>query len=278
MTGTDAAGREARAREENKSMATATLKRIDDEVLNALASIEWNGNAAVLTCGQLDRKVYEKTSKVLESLGGKWNRKAKAHLFDAAAQDELEAVIENRGYVDRKQDLGFFETPDDLADEVVRLAEIENGMLCLEPSAGTGQLIRAARRAAPQSSFMAIEIDERHREALGDMAVVIIRDFISMNVIREFECGVCRILMNPPHGGNQRDIDHVLHAWQFLKPGGRLVAITSLGWTFRTNRKSVEFREFVEANGWWQPAPEGAFKESGTMARTCIVLLDKEAN
>jgi hypothetical protein len=61
-----------------------------------------------------------------------------------------------------------------------------------------------------------------------------------------------------------------------VKPGGRLVAIMSPGWTFRTNRKSVEFKAFVdEFNSDIIFNEAGAFKESGTMIRTVTVVLDK---
>jgi hypothetical protein len=51
--------------------------RVEDEVLAVLSRAETNGNALTLT-GRLDRKMYERTNKVLEAAGGKWNRKAKA--------------------------------------------------------------------------------------------------------------------------------------------------------------------------------------------------------
>lgn len=258
------------------SMATATLKRIDDETLAVLRSIEWNDNAAVLTCGQLDRKLYQSVNKVLESLGGKWSRKAKSHLFDSDAQDDLEAVIENGGYVDRKQALGHFETPDVLANEVVQLAGIRHGELVLEPSAGTGQLIRAVRRAC-DVGIAAVEIDGKHNSALvATGAIVVIDDFLSQSKLLEIPNGFHRVVMNPPFAPRQCDIDHVMHAWTFLRPGGRLVAITSIGWTFRTNRKSLAFREFVEECGWWRSNAADAFKSSGTMVKTCVVVLSKE--
>ncbi len=53
--------------------------RVEDDVLAVLSRAETNGNALVLI-GQLDRLMYERTNKVLEAAGGKWNRKAKAHM------------------------------------------------------------------------------------------------------------------------------------------------------------------------------------------------------
>ena len=50
-----------------------------------------------------------------------------------------------------------------------------------------------------------------------------------------------RILMNPPFEGGS-DIDHVMHAFDCLKPGGRLVSIMSEGPFFRSDKTSKGFR------------------------------------
>ena len=43
-------------------------------------------------------------------------------------------------YSSQKHDFGFFETPPNLAKRVVDLAQLEAGMVVLEPSAGRGGL------------------------------------------------------------------------------------------------------------------------------------------
>ncbi len=73
----------------------------------------------------------------------------------------------------------------------------------------------------------------------------------------------------------QADIDHVLHAYKFLKPGGRLVSIMASGVIFRENRKTVEFRKLLNACGTFEHNPVGSFKESGTMVNTVIIVMDK---
>ena len=82
------------------------------------------------------------------------------------------------------------------------------------------------------------------------------------------------MVMNPPFS-RQADIDHVTHAARFLRPGSRMVAIMSAGTIFRQNSKAVAFREWVEAlGGTLEELPDGTFKASGTMVRTCIVSFD----
>ena len=83
--------------------------------------------------------------------------------------------------------------------------------------------------------------------------------------------------MNPPFE-NLQDIDHVLHAFKFLKPGGRLVAVMSPGPFFRKDRKCQDFREWFDSlGGEAVDLPEGSFKESGSGINTKLVVIDKES-
>lgn len=60
----------------------------------------------------------------------------------------------------------------------------------------------------------------------------------------------------------QQDIDHVLHAYRFLVDGGRLNAIKSYSTIFRTNKKSIAFRQFLEEHhAFVIENDEKAFKE-----------------
>ena len=80
--------------------------------------------------------------------------------------------------------------------------------------------------------------------------------------------------MNPTFE-KQYDIDHVLHAYSLLGNNGKLVSIMSAGMSFRQNKKSVDFRNFVEKHGYFEHLPENSFKESGTGVNTIIVVLNK---
>jgi len=84
---------------------------------------------------------------------------------------------------------------------------------------------------------------------------------------------VAFLKLQPEKGNN---IAHVKHAWEWVKPGGRLVAVMGMGWTFRQDRKAVEFREWVdEFEGAWVPLPDNAFRESGTDVRAVYLVVDK---
>jgi hypothetical protein len=86
------------------------------------------------------------------------------------------------------------------------------------------------------------------------------------------------VVMNPPFE-KLADIDHIRHAWDFLKPGGTLVSVASASVAFNSTKKAQAFREFVDDCGEIIPLPEGAFKQSDrpTNVNTVLVVLEKPA-
>ncbi|TIR63555.1 MAG: hypothetical protein E5X28_01220 [Mesorhizobium sp.] len=85
-----------------------------------------------------------------------------------------------------------------------------------------------------------------------------------------------RIIMNPPFD-MERDIDHVVHALDFLEDGGCLAAIMSAGTEFRETRKAIAFRVLIEKlNGQFRYLPHGSFAEVGTYVNTVTVKLWKD--
>ncbi|TCS94975.1 class I SAM-dependent methyltransferase [Hazenella coriacea] len=86
-----------------------------------------------------------------------------------------------------------------------------------------------------------------------------------------------RIIMNPPFEHGQ-DIDHIKHAYNLLKPGGIVVALMSEGPFFRQDRKSKEWRNFLdEIDGSTQKLTPNAFRESDrpTGVQIRLVTLQK---
>lgn len=248
--------------------------QVPEDVINVLAGGYYEGNLLKLP-GKLDRALYTATNKVLEALGGKWNRKAGGHVFDGDAEELVEQVIQTGTYSRTKQDFGAFDTPESLAESIADRADIQEGMKVYEPSAGVGRLVRAAVKRG--AVVFANEMQpERH--------AVLVRDFYS-----QFGAGGCglgdflevapnpvfdRVLMNPPFSKAQ-DIKHIQHAFEFLKPGGRLVAIASASVNFRDDQAHRIFRAWVIAyGGTIEDLPDGSFKESGTMVKTVMVTMD----
>lgn len=245
--------------------------RLSREVISVLDRSTISGHQLVLP-GQLDRKLYVAVNMALAALGGKWNRKAGAHVFDGDPSAEIEAAIASGEVENRKQVLGFFETPAPLAERLVEMAGIREGHSVLEPSAGRGAIAKFIASRHDKAYLTMVEIDAKHSPYLRCVnGPVYIEDFLRFDAGPHYD----RIVANPPFA-KQVDVDHVLHMHRRLKPGGWLVSVMAAGVTFRENRKSVDFRAFVDDQGGdIEPLPEGSFKESGTHVSTCVVRIPK---
>ena len=242
-------------------------KRIDEETLAILSRVTVSGCNVHLTCGQLDRKQYQAVNEVLENIGGKWNRKEKAHVYSEDPTDKLENVLLT-GEITPPKKYGYFPTPEGLARKVVEMADIRAGHLVLEPSAGQGAI---AKHVPANAHIDCIEFLPDNVAVLDRMGMNVIHaDFMQVEKKGLYH----RVVMNPPFE-KQQDIDHVLHAWGCLKNGGKLVSIMSSGVLFRENKKTEMFRGMISDLGSAERLPDGSFKESGTMVNTCVVVLDK---
>ena len=113
--------------------------RVSDDVLAVLSVAELEGQSLRLT-GQLDRSMYTKVNKVIEAAGGKWDRKAKAHLFDRPASDRVEEIILTGDVEVPKDEFNYFPSPPDVVARLLELADVREGMQVFEPSAGRGAI------------------------------------------------------------------------------------------------------------------------------------------
>jgi protein-L-isoaspartate O-methyltransferase len=161
----------------------------------------------------------------------------------------------------------LFPTPPALAGRMVELADLRPGLCVLEPSAGTGNIVRAVLDAV-DTEVLAYEINR-------DLCSQLERTFPSWKLqarckdfleVTDFMGQYERILMNPPfHNG--ADVVHILHALKFLKPGGRLVALCANG-----PRQQAELRPLATN---WEELPEGTFAEQGTNVRAALMTVQR---
>ena len=243
--------------------------KINDKTLGILSTAGITDNLVTLSCGQLDRKDYLEVNKVLEAMGGKWNRKFKGHVFSENPSNKLEAIILTGEY-DKPSDYGYFPTPMDLADKMITLAELTPDMVVLEPSAGQGAIAERVARVVGYDNVHCFELLEDNCNALHKYGFRNVEccDFLSVEAKPLYD----RVIMNPPFA-KQQDIDHVTHALKCLKLGGRLVSIMASGVTFRQNRKTLEFLDLIGDSEIISNPPE-SFKLSGTLVNTVMVVVD----
>lgn len=249
---------------------------IEADVTAVMERAQCTGSKLVIS-EQLDRTMYVKVNKVLEAIGGKWDRKAKGHIFEGDAADVVDQALLTGAYTKVKQDFGAFYTPDDVAEVAAMhaLCGAHPGDRWLEPSAGEGALLKKLK-GQDYLTVDAVEIQPASCAKLGALGMLNMHitcgDFLAMDV---GELGVFdRIIMNPPFAKRQ-DVFHIFRAWSLLKAGGRLVAIASASVIFRQDAQTAELRQMIESYGHTEEFDAGAFKESGTMVRTVLIVLDK---
>lgn len=252
--------------------------KLDDEVLDVLNRSEITETAVKLP-EQLDRGLYMKLAKVLKAAGGKWNTKAKATLFQDDPREALGLALETGEIENEQQVRQAFYTPDDLATRMLEeVGHVPNERL-LEPSAGKGAIAGPASTIFGWRYILAIDNDPKAIEALHLLSTynaglhVQQGDFLLCTPDALFDA----VVMNPPFTGYQ-ELEHVRHAWKFLKPGGCLVSVMTTAMTFRTDRKYTDFHDWrclaasrMKTIG----LDPGTFKTAGTGVNTLLLVMDK---
>ena len=246
------------------------------ETLEIIKQSKIEGNILYLQCPQLDRKQYLEIKNKLELIGGKWKGgKILGFVFE---EDPTELVnqISNGENRNLKKEYQFFETPEILADELIKYANIKENDLILEPSAGKGAIIKAINRVIPNKEIDCYELMELNHNFLNKIltANLIANDFIENNINKKYN----KIIANPPFNKNQ-DILHIKKMYDCLKNNGKLVSIASNHWKNCNNRNETEFRNWLdEVNATIVEIDAGKFKENGTIIATCIIIIDKYGN
>ncbi len=260
-----------------------TNKRLSDAIIAALSKtvVEYHEKTnkwLALGLPQLGRSDYNTFKKVLSEIHGKWNKKLDAHVFDENPTLLLEEVIEVGCLPERKPHDAFF-TPRAVAELLFDWGDFycfedaeKYGFepdKCLEPQAGQGGIVKVLQEQYPTLQIDCCEIDSYNRNILQKQGFNVIgEDFLNLepNPIYRW------VIMNPPFNGQQGDcVDHILHAFKFLEPRGRLLAIVPVGFLTSTIKRIVDFRNWVFTLGSQARLPEKAFAESGTTV-DCVML------
>lgn len=261
---------------------------IDTRTREILSNIEiLDGNKTRIT-ETLTPKEYKKVNEVLETYGGKWSRKDKAHVWTCSPDEALKMFISGgdtetasslsiETKAEKKKSFQFFATPAAVADELVSHAEYifpyEAPQTILEPSAGTGAIIQAVHRKWPHKIVSAYELMPENRTVLEGISDcnILGDDFLKHDTKQKFDC----IVMNPPFKSHQ-DIEHVKKAYDTLEDGGALISITSNHWRFASHKIDKEFKAWLEeVDAEVNDIEPGSFKDSGTMVAANFVVIRK---
>lgn len=246
------------------------MKTIDNDALEVLRDSLCMANEIHLPKAQLDRKLYLKVNKVLENLGGKWSRPAKAHMFQSDVGPVFADVCETGTYEAKLDELSkvynFFETPVPLAHWMVQMANLNANTTVLEPSAGRGAIAHQIRNAGVEPDVIELN-DDMRRALVSNSFRVVNHDFMDQEESYDV------IIANPPFSGG-RDARHILHMIELAKR--RVISVCSAALLFRDTGPYPELRaKIAELGGETIALDSGSFKESGTMVATCLVVVGK---
>ena len=159
----------------------------------------------------------------------------------------------------------LFPTPAAICEKMIDYLDLFPDCRVLEPSAGTGNIIKALlnRQDFDRGDLIAVEInhqlvndiDRSYPEVMTTQ-----RDFLEWEAFEPFDC----IVMNPPFK-NGDDIKHILHAKDMLAEGGTLVALCANG--------SRQQKQLMSIADHWEELPQGSFKSEGTNVNTALLVI-----
>ena len=192
-----------------------------------------------------------------------------------------------RGNINRNiaKDLAFYPTPEDVVHRLLYNTYIDNDDKILEPSAGEGHIIDGImkkKKVKENINITAVEIDSNRCAILRDKyngcsnIKIHNENFLDMKAVEIYDL----IIMNPPFYGTHY-MNHIRHAYDFLKPGGKLISILPASASVNSGKKHEAFRKWVNerpysCTGAFSDLPMESFKSSGTNINTCIIEIKKK--
>lgn len=173
--------------------------------------------------------------------------------------------------------LSFYPTPAAVVKECLRDVDLRSGMRALEPSAGTGNMIRGL--LGKGLLIDACEIDPARAALLRSLprseVTVHEANFLKLPPLPIYDL----VLMNPPFFGTHW-MEHVTHAYECLAKDGVLVAVLPISAEMGESALHEAFRAWAATRccRWgkmFRDLPDESFAESGTRINTVILKLRK---
>ena len=224
---------------------------------------------------------YDKIKYIMEYAGGHWRERYKGFQFNDSPdviQSRICDILIN-GSIELSNNKAmqikyqFYPTPDVLAIQMVGMAGIEPNDTVLEPSAGTGSILKYIVKMT--NNYKAVEINKENAEYLRSLGYKVsqtsFEQFYTSTKLR-FD----KVVMNPPFS-DKRDILHTMMAYNLLKPGGTLVGLLAENSLYYDREITKRFNRFIgKAGAKIHQIPHGTFSESGTNVDVvCIVIKRK---
>lgn len=174
-------------------------------------------------------------------------------------------VMLYRAKMYQKGDIQF--TPPELAKELVALAGVRKDSRVLEPEAGIGNIADAAKEVTDH-----VDCIERMTDFCEILKLkkhnVIGNDLLTAETAPIYDA----VVMNPPFS---EECEHIKRAFDFLRPGGSLVAVCSSSIQWKSTRKYEQFRDWLSEHT--HSIDECGAKFEMTGVHTVVLVVDKAA-
>lgn len=165
----------------------------------------------------------------------------------------------------QKGDIQF--TPPELAKELVALAGVRKDSRVLEPEAGIGNIADAAKEVTDH-----VDCIERMTDFCEILKLkkhnVIGNDLLTAETAPIYDA----VVMNPPFS---EECEHIKRAFDFLRPGGSLVAVCSSSIQWKSTRKYEQVRDWLSEHT--HSIDECGAKFEMTGVHTVVLVVDKAA-
>ncbi len=221
--------------------------KANSEVRKVLAAAQCEG--PLVRVGPIADHLWERVDTVLRAAGAHWSHRHRCYqfpdLFPGGDAAPLVGAIVAEGRTRPRPNRGIVSCPPEIAERMVQEAGIRPDMEVLEPSAGHGVL--AAEIAATGAAVDCIELDPARATDIdhaGFARNVLAADFLTLPPRPSYDA----VLLYPPHR-LQLAAAHIVHAHQWLRPGGTVIALTSPKVQLGQQRASTELRDLGERYG-----------------------------
>lgn len=165
----------------------------------------------------------------------------------------------------QKGDIQFM--PPELAKELVALAGVRKDSRVLEPEAGIGNIADVAKEVTDH-----VDCIERMTDFCEILKLkkhnVIGNDLLTAETAPIYDA----VVMNPPFS---EECEHIKRAFDFLRPGGSLVAVCSSSIQWKSTRKYEQFRDWLSEHT--HSIDECGAKFEMTGVHTVVLVVDKAA-
>ena len=221
-------------------------------------------------------------------MGGEWVRSKKRHVFakDFDLRAHIINLLDEGGMLDEQKTYQVFETPPELAAIICELGGVSqffrtrnsySAVRILEPSAGSGNLIRAVMNVTNRAArrFTVYEIRNEPAEQLRQLLEGEAYNFDRADFLQVKPVQFDLVIMNPPFANGQ-EIEHVAHAMKFVSSPfdgqSMLLSVMSSAVLSNQQNKYKTFRsELKYYNHEFIELPRNSFKSSDTMVNTVLL-------